>query len=59
MRTQPLNNKIEMSEIWIPITVGNLVEEFKKIKADTAAGTDRIKKLHLRKKSTARICEIV
>ncbi len=30
MRTQPLNNKIEMSEIWIPITV----ESYRKIQKD-------------------------
>ena len=49
MTIQPLNNKIEMSEIWTSIIMGNLIEKFKKIKANTAA-MDRIKKLHQKKK---------
>ncbi|XP_061942880.1 uncharacterized protein LOC133667679 [Apis cerana] len=60
---QPQNNKIEIGEIWTPITMGNLLEKFKKIKVDTAAGIDQIKKLHLRKKGAlhvfAKLCNLL
>lgn len=36
---QPSYNKIEINEIWSPITVGKLIEKFKDIKIDTAART--------------------
>lgn len=54
--------EIETNDIWSPISVGNLINKFKKIKADTAAGTDQIKKLHLRKKGAwhvfAKMCNL-
>ncbi|PBC25188.1 Retrovirus-related Pol polyprotein from type-1 retrotransposable element R2 [Apis cerana cerana] len=60
---QAQNNKIEMGEIWTPITMGNLLEKFKKIKIDTAAGIDQIKKLHLRRKGAlhvfAKLCNFL
>ena len=47
-----------MNKIWIPITVRNLIEKFKKIKPQP----DRIKKLHLREKGTlhifAKLCNL-
>ena len=55
---QPLNNRIEMSEIQTPITVGNLIEKFKKIKADTTAGPNQ-ETPPKKERNTARICKIV
>ena len=42
-KDQPMRNNIDMSEIWTPIALESLVEKFKKIKSDTAAGADQIK----------------
>ena len=58
MRTQPLNNRIETSEIQTPITVRNLIEKFKKFKADTTAGPNQ-ETPPKKERNTARICEIV
>ncbi|KAG9427804.1 hypothetical protein HZU67_10529 [Apis mellifera carnica] len=62
-KDQPMRNNIDMSEIWTPIALESLVEKFKKIKSDTAAGADQIKKFHLRKKGTlhvfAKLCNLL
>lgn len=39
-----------MDEVWKPITLAEVIEKVKKIKADTAPGVDGIKKAHLKKK---------
>ena len=62
-KDQPMRNNIDMSEIWTPIALESLVEKFKKIKSDTAAGADQIKKFHLRKKGAlhvfAKLCNLL
>ncbi|KAG9427806.1 hypothetical protein HZU67_10531 [Apis mellifera carnica] len=62
-RNQPMCNNVDISEIWTPIALESLVEKFKKIKSDTAAGADQIKKFHLRKKGAlhvfAKLCNLL
>ncbi|CAK9834503.1 Retrovirus-related Pol polyprotein from type-2 retrotransposable element R2DM [Anthophora retusa] len=45
----------KMEDIWLPITVGEVIEKFKRIKAKTAAGADGIVKSHLRKRGALTI----
>lgn len=45
---RPAQESVNMRDIWYPITVNETVQRMKKIKKDTAAGIDGIRKEHLR-----------